>query len=128
MPLPPKGPHPLTDADRKIKETEETIAKRRRKPEYWVEHLRKELKDRFEIAEAATATFDAGDLFSLPKLTLRGTPPGVSLRAFFCAGWFACEADDAYTSPVPAGLEEVGSSERAFSGNDAGMFFSPCLL
>jgi hypothetical protein len=58
----------IASADRRLKELEEEVAERRREPQYWAEHLRGELKDRFEIAEAATASFDPGDLFSVPKL------------------------------------------------------------
>ncbi len=61
----------VANADNRIKKLEEAIAKLRQKPEYWVEHFREELKDRFEIAEAATASFDGGDLFSLPRLIER---------------------------------------------------------
>ena len=58
----------LADVDRDLKNLEEAIAERRHKPAYWVEHFRQELKVTFGIAEAETATFDAVDLFSLPKL------------------------------------------------------------
>lgn len=70
----------LTDADRSLTKLEEAIGERRRKPRYWVEHFRDELKDRFGIAGAPTASFDAEDLFSLPRL-VEGARRAITAKA-----------------------------------------------
>lgn len=58
----------LAEIEDELKQVSDQIAERRREPTYWVRQRRKELRRRFQIEQAETASFAEDDLFSLPKL------------------------------------------------------------
>jgi hypothetical protein len=58
----------LARIDSDLSQVEKDIAERQREPDYWTRHYRRALHDDYSIEEAFSASLEADDMFSLPKL------------------------------------------------------------
>lgn len=61
----------LRDKTTELKSVEKDIDEKRREPEFLIKHQRKTLVERFGCDDAMTATMDASEMFSLPKIVER---------------------------------------------------------
>lgn len=61
----------LQSLETQLAGVEQDINERRREPDYWTRHLRRNLRDDFSIEEAMDAPLDANDMYGLPQLVER---------------------------------------------------------